>query len=515
MEVSMSGRLARRAFLTRALAAPSALVVGFDPDKRSWVMDGSSGPGVPRGQTAPDGGGRPLEGLPRLAGRVSFDEASLDAAALDNGNIVHRQPRAVLQPASVEDIVAMVRYANRHGLHIAMRGQGHSVYGQTHAEAGIVVDSSTLDRVLHVASDSVDAQAGATWAALNRVTVEKGLTPAVMPDTMTLTVGGGVSVGTWGHTSHRFGGLVDMVSELDVVTGEGQLVTCSSQREPELFEMVLAGLGQCALIVRARVRLVRAPDRVVRQNLVYEDLDAFYADQQRLVEDGRFEHLEGRFMKDSGGRWRPRIEVGSFSASTDAELAELQRGLRFASRDAAVRRSYPEYLETKSFVPLPAEPPERDEMRASRRNPSIVGWLPLSAGQSFIEAHVLGSAAALGDTWVVASSVMDTTRFTRPLFKMPDERLAVSFWLFRSAPVDDRRLFEELLASGGDLIDRMRTVGGKRYPPYGLVRAQSEWEEHYGPDVWQRLVRAKRQFDPNNVLTPGPGIFTSPPDLKG
>jgi cytokinin dehydrogenase len=500
MEDSMSGRLPRRAFLTRALAAPSALVVGFDPDKRSWVMNGSAA--------------RPLERLPRLAGKLLLDEAALDAVALDNGNIVHHKPRAVLQPASVEDVVAMVRYANQHGLHIAMRGQGHSVYGQSQADAGIVIDSTTLDGVLRVGDDFVDAEAGATWEGVNRATLEKGLTPGVMPDTMSLSVGGGVSVGTWGHSSHRFGGLVDTVTELDVVTGEGRLTTCSSEREPELFEMVLAGLGQCALIVRARIGLVPAPDHVVRQNLLYDDLDLFYADQQRLVEDGRFEHLEGRFIKDSAGRWRPRIEVGSFSASTDAELMKLQEGLRFTSPEAAVRLPYWKYLTGKSFVPIPTEQPERDEMRLSRRNPSVVTWLPWSRGKAFIQDHVLDDAATVGDTWVFASSVMDTARFTRPLFKMPSERLAISAWLFRSAPVDDRRLFEELLASGAKLIDRMRAAGGKRYAPYGLVQEQSEWQEHYGQEVWSRFVKAKRQFDPNNVLTPGPGIFTSPPDLS-
>jgi len=41
---------------------------------------------------------------------------------------------------------------------------------------------------------------------------------------------------------------------LDVVTGDGRLVTCSQQRESELFNMVIAGLGQCGIIVRARIR---------------------------------------------------------------------------------------------------------------------------------------------------------------------------------------------------------------------------------------------------------------------
>jgi FAD/FMN-containing dehydrogenase len=30
----------------------------------------------------------------------------------------------------------------------------------------------------------------------------------------------------------------------------------------------------------------------------------------------------------------------------------------------------------------------------------------------------------------------------------------------------------------------------------------------YGPETCRRLAAAKQQFDPNNILTPGPGIFS-------
>jgi cytokinin dehydrogenase len=486
----MRSRIPRRDFLRRAVAAPAALVVGFDPDGRNWIADGRAASG-------------PFARLPRLHGRLLFDTATLATAALDNGNIVHRTPRAVLQAASADDVVAMVRFANQHGLRIAMRGQGHSVYGQAQVEAGIVVDSTTLGRVLRVDGDVVEAEAGATWAAINEVTLSRGLTPRVTPDTMNLTVGGGASVGTWGHTSHRFGALVDNVTALDVVTGDGRLVSCSADRDPELFEMVLGGLGQCALIVRARVRLNRVPEQVVRQRLLYEDLDAFYADQERLM--GRVDHLEGRFLPDAAGRWRPGIDLAVFSED-DSALAQARNGLRFASAEPPTRLTFAEYLSRRAYVPQPESPVERDRMRASRRNPSIVMWLPRASAQAIVQ-DALAAASALTTPWAFTSTLMDTTLFRRPLFRMPDGRLAISLWLLRSVPASDERGFDALMSSSRVFMDRMRATGGKCYPPYGLVASSSEWQEHYGPDVWPRFLRAKQRFDPNHVLTPGPGIF--------
>jgi cytokinin dehydrogenase len=47
------------------------------------------------------------------------------------------------------------------------------------------------------------------------------------------------------------------VLELTVVTGRGEILDCSPSLRPRLFDAVRSGLGQFAVIVRARVRLVQ------------------------------------------------------------------------------------------------------------------------------------------------------------------------------------------------------------------------------------------------------------------
>ena len=82
----------------------------------------------------------PLDNLPTLDGPLLFDEAARQAGAGDNGGHVRRSPIAVLQARSVVDVIRIVAYANQRGLKIAMRGQGHSQYGQSQVEDGIVID---------------------------------------------------------------------------------------------------------------------------------------------------------------------------------------------------------------------------------------------------------------------------------------------------------------------------------------------------------------------------------------
>ena len=114
----------------------------------------------------------------------------LDEVSQDNGRIVRRRPLAVLRPGSVDDIVRMVRYANEHRLRVAMRGQGHSSFGQAQVEAGVVIDSRPLRRILSVTDSEIDVEAGATWDEVLAATLPRRLTPPVMPDTQVITVGG-------------------------------------------------------------------------------------------------------------------------------------------------------------------------------------------------------------------------------------------------------------------------------------------------------------------------------------
>src|SRR5262249_13747243 len=103
----------------------------------------------------------------------------------------------------------------------------------------------------------------------------------------------------------------------DVVTGTGQLVTCSASFEPELFQMTLAGLGQCGIIVRARLRLAPAANFIVTHALTYSDLDAFLADQARLAESGAPDLLNGRLNKTSQGMWEYVLFAGRFVSAND------------------------------------------------------------------------------------------------------------------------------------------------------------------------------------------------------
>jgi FAD/FMN-containing dehydrogenase len=479
-------RLTRRQFVAgMTRAAGAGFIVGFNPLRRTWV-------------TADDGQVAGLDALPALDGVLVADQASLDAAADDRGHIVHLRPRAVLRPKSVRDIVRIVRYANQHRLRVAMRGQAHSHYGHAQVEAGIVIDSSTLRLVESPTERTIDAQPGASWADVTDASLMAGLTPPVLPDVMMLTVGGTLSVGGLGCTSQHHGSVADNVEELDVVTGDGRLITCSRERQRELFEMVLAGVGQCGIIVRARLQVIRAPESVTLWELAYSNLAAYLGDHERLARRGTFAHQYGWMARQPNRRWQGVIQAGLFDPPTPTFPSN---GLRFASIGERRTVRYRDYLHRlTAFVEEASQKPDWTFPR-----PSVTLFVPSNEAYRFL-ARILRTPADTEGIWRFDVAPFVTSRFTRPLLRMPDSAVAFSFWMFRTAPGNDRTALDRMLRTVGSLLSRAREVGGTPYAPYFNGDAEA-WRTVLGETVWERLSEAKRSFDPKHALTPGARLF--------
>src|SRR5262249_19632425 len=102
------------------------------------------------------------------------------------------------------------------------------------------------------------------------------------------------------------------VLELQVVTGAGKLETCSPTDQSELFENVLAGLGQCGIIVKATLRLIPAQTHALVFHLSYPHLTALIHDQKLLLNDERFDYIVGHIVPTPAGTWDYVLETVSF-----------------------------------------------------------------------------------------------------------------------------------------------------------------------------------------------------------
>src|SRR5262249_9597158 len=108
---------------------------------------------------------------------------------------------------------------------------------------------------------------------------------------------------------------------------------------------VLCGLGQFGLIVRATLKLTPAPAKVRRYKLHYDRLSDLIEDQCRLVEQERFDYLEGQVYASQSGRFGYLLEACAFFDPSSDDLALLGELQHNRSLDEITELSYLEFAE--------------------------------------------------------------------------------------------------------------------------------------------------------------------------
>lgn len=446
-----------------------------------------------------------MTGLSELVSRPDA-AACLERAADDFGHIVTSRPLRVRTPRSTAEIQEILAHAGPRRLPVSARGGGYALYGQGQVDGGVVVVMGGLDEVRCLPAERVlVAGAGALWSEVARVALAEGLTPPVLPDHLGGSVGGVLTTGGFGGSSHRYGLVADQVRELDVVTGTGEAVTCSRDRHRDLFHAVLAGLGQCALIVRATLRLVPAPTLVRRYRLYHEDPATYFADQRRLARDDRFSHVSGQARPTVGGGWDHVVEaVAPHAGQLPPHDALLIGGLAHDHDIEEIEDlSYEEYLRR----------PDRDEriLRVTgewtRPHPWLSLLLPEDAAASFVPA-VLADAAQHGlrTSGAVRLRPLDGAALRAPLLRRPPNARLCLLTLMRTAPSQDPDGVRRLVAANRAVYERARECGGVLHPASAVPMAPEDWRAHFGR-AYDGLARAKDQYDPYGILTRGYGLW--------
>jgi FAD/FMN-containing dehydrogenase len=104
----------------------------------------------------------------------------------------------------------------------------------------VVIDSSNLNAVRIVKSGTggtAEIGPGSKWHPVLMAANAQKLTVPVIADTF-LSVGGTISTGGFGVTTYNLGLQVDHVQELEVVTGNGEIITCSDERNGDLSNAI-------------------------------------------------------------------------------------------------------------------------------------------------------------------------------------------------------------------------------------------------------------------------------------
>jgi decaprenylphospho-beta-D-ribofuranose 2-oxidase len=160
-----------------------------------------------------------------------------------------------------DQLSKLVQRAN----HFIPRGNGRC-YGDA-SLAGKTISTLQYKRILSFDTDAgvFECQSGLTLDKILEVIIPKGWFLPVTPGTKFITVGGAVGSDVHGKNHHVDGSFSNHIADMDVMLGNGEIITCSSLVHSDLFEATCGGMGLTGMITRIKFRLKKIQTSYIKQ----------------------------------------------------------------------------------------------------------------------------------------------------------------------------------------------------------------------------------------------------------
>lgn len=136
--------------------------------------------------------------------------------------------------------------------------------GRSYGDASLNRDQGVLLQHQHCrflalenATGILTCEAGLSLREIIHYLLPRGWFPPVTPGTKDVTVGGAIAADVHGKNHHVDGSFGNFVLDLELLTADGNILTCSPTENCEVFWATIGGMGLTGIILRARIRLRR------------------------------------------------------------------------------------------------------------------------------------------------------------------------------------------------------------------------------------------------------------------
>ncbi|HET9876777.1 MAG TPA: FAD-binding oxidoreductase, partial [Mycobacterium sp.] len=153
------------------------------------------------------------------------------------------------------------------------------------------LDTSGLTNVISVdpAARTADAGGMCSYQDLVAATLPYGLSPLVVPQLKTITLGGAVSGLGIESASFRNGLPHESVLEMDILTGAGEVLTASRERHTDLFRAFPNSYGTLGYSTRLRIELESVKPFVALRHIRFRSVAELVAALDRIIDTGGFD----------------------------------------------------------------------------------------------------------------------------------------------------------------------------------------------------------------------------------
>ena len=136
-------------------------------------------------------------------------------------------------------------------------GLGRSYGDAALNKDGGVICHTRLNRFLAFDAQTgvLECEAGASLDEILQYFLPRGFFLPVTPGTRFVTVGGAIAADVHGKNHHQDGTFGNFVLDFKLLTAKGEVISCSTASNPEVFWATLGGMGLTGVVLSARIKL--------------------------------------------------------------------------------------------------------------------------------------------------------------------------------------------------------------------------------------------------------------------
>jgi FAD-linked oxidoreductase len=301
---------------------------------------------------------------PEPAGPASTDNAGRTVWRNWSG-IQYCYPQQRLAPTSEGEIAQALKSAPGP---VRVVGAGHS-FTALATTAGTMMSLDQMAGIIGWDGDQAIVRAGTRLGDLGPALAAKGRAMANLPDINKQSLGGALGTGTHG-TGKALKAIHGDVTALTLVTPRGEVIACSADQEPEVFNAARVSLGALGVISQATLRTTA--NRRLHRHVWVEPIEQTFAEAEARWDKHRnFEFYAFPFTDMTANITHDETDlaasVGGHSADDSVlELMRIMRNLlgfstplRKAAAKALISTSKPEDVVDEGWKLLSTDRPVR------------------------------------------------------------------------------------------------------------------------------------------------------------
>jgi len=216
----------------------------------------------------------------------------------------------VYRPSTVDNLSQLFDLARRSGHTVGIRGAGNSYGDASLNSENVTLDLRRMNRILewNPSTGRIRVEPGVTIAQLWQYILEDGWWPPVVPGTAKPTIGGSAGMNIHGKNAWKSGTIGEHIIEFQLLLPGGETVTCSPEKNPDLFYGAIGGFGMLGVFTSLTLQMRRIYSGFLKvEALVSHNLGEMFDQFEQLLPES--DYLVGWIDGFAGGKSLGRGQI--------------------------------------------------------------------------------------------------------------------------------------------------------------------------------------------------------------